>query len=229
MRWKLWPICSASTFTDIDMRKKLFESPFMDALSNAIDVVWAGMLWIVCSLPIITVGAASQALYYCIAKCVRRQRGTLTASFFKAFCSNFKHATLIWLIYLAYVIIGIIDLRLVLEVFPGSSLLTALTVTAFFPVLITLPWIFAYVSRFENRTMDSIKYTFFISIRNIGRTLVLVILLAAWFFVAWLIPLSFVFLPGVICLLMSFFIEPSFRAITTKIASDENADQWYNE
>ena len=52
----------------------------MDALSNEIDVVWAGMLWIVCSLPIITAGAASQALYYCIVKCVRRQRATLTLS-----------------------------------------------------------------------------------------------------------------------------------------------------
>lgn len=211
------------------MRKKLFESPLMDALSNAIDVVWAGMLWIVCSLPIITAGAASQALYYCIVKCVRRQRATLTASFFKAFRSNFKHATLIWLIYLAYVIIGVIDRRLILGIFPGSSFLTVLTVMVFFPVVITLPWIFAYVSRFENRTLTSIKYTFFISIRNIGRTLVLVILLAAGFFVAWLIPLSFVFLPGVICLLMSFFIEPAFKAITTKIASDENADPWYNE
>ena len=35
-------------------------------------MVWIGVLWIVCSLPIITIGASSAAAYYAMVKSVRK-------------------------------------------------------------------------------------------------------------------------------------------------------------
>ena len=55
------------------------ESKLRSALTAVIDLVWAGILWLLCSLPVITLGAASTALYYSVVKCIRHERGGLTA------------------------------------------------------------------------------------------------------------------------------------------------------
>ena len=51
------------------------------AVSRLIDMILAGLYWLICSLPIITLGAASTALYYSVVKCVRHERGRLTGVF----------------------------------------------------------------------------------------------------------------------------------------------------
>ena len=38
------------------------ESKLRSALTAVIDLIWAGLLWLLCSLPIVTLGAASAAL-----------------------------------------------------------------------------------------------------------------------------------------------------------------------
>ena len=71
------------------------------AITAVIDIVTAGLLWLLCSLPLVTLGASSAALYYCVVKCIRHERGRLVKSFFAAFRRDFKAATLLWLIFLA--------------------------------------------------------------------------------------------------------------------------------
>ena len=43
-------------------------------LTALIDIVWLGLLWLVCSLPVLTLGAASTALYYAMVKSVRHDQ-----------------------------------------------------------------------------------------------------------------------------------------------------------
>ena len=38
------------------------------AVSRLIDLIVAGLYWLICSLPVITIGAASTALYYAVKK-----------------------------------------------------------------------------------------------------------------------------------------------------------------
>ena len=66
------------------------ESKIAAAITAVIDIVTAGLLWLVCSLGVVTVGAASSALYYAVVKCIRHERGGLAKSFFKAFRRDFK-------------------------------------------------------------------------------------------------------------------------------------------
>ena len=60
------------------------ESRFVSVLSALIDVIWAGFLWLVCSLPLVTLGASSTALYYVTVKCIRHERVALRPLFFAA-------------------------------------------------------------------------------------------------------------------------------------------------
>ena len=88
------------------------QTRFHAVLSALIDMIWAGFLWLLCSLPVLTIGASSTALYYVTVKCVRHERGSLTRSFFRCFRENFRQATLLLLLLVLYVLIGLADIRI---------------------------------------------------------------------------------------------------------------------
>ena len=79
---------------------------FLDKFWN---MVWIGILWIICSIPIITIGAASTAAYYAMVRSVRKNEDNSTRDFFKSFKQNFKQATLIWLMMVVVLGLGIFD------------------------------------------------------------------------------------------------------------------------
>ena len=85
------------------------ESKLHAVLTAILDIVWLGILWLLCSLPILPLGAASTALYYSMVKCVRHERGHATREFFRAFRLNFRQATLLWLICLGVILLGLGD------------------------------------------------------------------------------------------------------------------------
>ena len=86
------------------------ESRLQSVVSALIDMIWAGLLWLVCSLPVLTLGAATTALYYTVVKCVRHDRGRVSRCFFSAFRANFRQATLLWLLLAGYVLVGLGDI-----------------------------------------------------------------------------------------------------------------------
>ena len=62
------------------------------------DIVIANLLFILCSIPVITIGPALTALYHCMMRTVKGNNNGTTRTFFRAFKENFKQATVIWLV-----------------------------------------------------------------------------------------------------------------------------------
>ena len=211
------------------MRRSIAESTLYEGLTTIVDIIFVGLLWVFVSIPVITIGPASTALYYSVTKCIRKGRGRIGATFFSSFKANFKQGTAIWLIYIAYVGVGIADfcaLR-VLGV-PDASLLGSLSKLFFLPAILTLPWVFAFLSRFENTVKGTLKFVGYLTLRHFGRTLLLIALLGGCAVVVWLLPILVWLLPAVCCLAMSYLIEPVFKA-QTENKEDGNDDPWYNE
>jgi len=82
--------------------KKLFapDSPFAQFVTNAGTLIWIDLLWLLCCIPVITIGASTAAMYRMVFN-LRENKSCKTSDFFRAFVSNFKQATLIWLLMLA--------------------------------------------------------------------------------------------------------------------------------
>ena len=196
-------------------------------LSSLIDLIWAGILCLLCSLPVITAGASATALYYTIVKCVRHDRGNVSSCFFHSLRSNFRQATLIWLICLLYIAVGLGDAYAfsLMGIHEGNFLFY-LSRLFFLPVPLLLPWLFAFLSRFENTIGATFRYAAYLTMRHIGISLLLAAELAALILICWMLPIFIPLLPGPFCLLMSLHIEPVFRQITKGDGSD---DSWYNE
>ena len=65
-------------------------SPFARGANKLVMMLYAGILWFLCSIPIITMGVSSAALYEVLLKAVKNQEGYITGSFFRAFRGNLK-------------------------------------------------------------------------------------------------------------------------------------------
>ena len=210
------------------MRKHFDDTRIGHSLSLITDIIYAGILWFVFSIPIISLGPASTALYYVTVKSIRHERGSLTKSFLSAFKQNFFPSLKLWLIYILYIIVFIANNYALNQMDNASAFMSMLVKLMFIPALLPLPWIFAYVSRFENNTRNSIRYVYYICIKNLGKTLSLLALLLLALAISWLLPAIAPLLPGALCLAMSYIIEPVFKDIS-KQSDDNNSDQWYNE
>ena len=205
------------------------ESRIVQVLSALIDLIWAGLLWLFCSLPLITVGASSTALYYAIVKSIRHERGRVSACFFHAFKPNFRQATAIWLLMVLYVLIGVGDGYAFSRMgFAENSPLIVFSRVILLPVPLLFPWLFPFLSRFQNTVGGTIRYCLFLAVHHFGRTLLLAAELALFLLICWLIPFLIPLLPGAFCMLMSLHLEPVFRGLTLEQETDA-ADPWYNE
>lgn len=211
------------------MRKTFEDTRIGRILSTLTDIIFAGLLWFICSIPIVTVGASSCALYYVTVKSIRHERGRLAKTFFGAFKSNFVASLKIWLIYMLYSVVFIANnIAVTMMGDSASALMRMLVRLMLVPAVLPLPWVFAYVSRFDNTVKATIGYVYYLCMKNFWHTLAMLLILGLTALICWLIPSIIPLLPGVVCLAMSYFIEPVFKGLTENL-DDGNADRWYNE
>lgn len=77
-----------------------YDNPVWRFMGRAADVFFLTMLWALCSLPVITIGASTTALYYVSLKMVKNKEGYLWKTFLRAWKDNFVQSTLAWIIVL---------------------------------------------------------------------------------------------------------------------------------
>ena len=212
------------------MSSQAKHSNFYKIGSSLVYIIYIGILWLLCSLPIVTIGPASTAMYYSMVKCVRHGRSHVSREFFGAFKSNFMPALKAWLVFLIPMLLWLFNLLINRQSDPeGIRMLTKLSFWLIVPLCFPLSWLFAYISRFENSLGDTLKYSLFLSVKNFMRTITMLLTVAAFAFVGLLAPVSIPLLPGLCCLVISLQTEPVFKAITAQHENDENLDKWYNE
>lgn len=194
------------------------ENKFIIGLNKTVDCVWLSILWILCSLPIITSGAASTALYYSIQKSIRNDRGYPTTSFFSSFKKNFKQCTKIWsVMVLLYALLGFDYYIMKRLINLGESIGYLHKAFLVFIIFITL-WgfyIFPYIARFENTIRETLANTLYMAVRNIHWTLTIAALFAFSFVLIYMFPPIAVAVPIMYTLFKNIILERVFRKYMT--------------
>ncbi|MDD6325759.1 MAG: YesL family protein [Lachnospiraceae bacterium] len=150
------------------------------ALGKLADLMLLNILFIVCSLPIFTIGASFTAMYYVTLKLAENEEGYIARGFWKSFKQNFKQATIIWLIMLFFGIVLVLDL-LILKDSTGTFvtvLRVVITATMIIYALILL-YVFPILARFYNSVKDTFKNAFIMAVVNLPRTFVMLVICAA--------------------------------------------------
>lgn len=83
------------------MRLFDLDGPLMTALNRLTDLVVANLLFLLFSLPVVTIGASLTALQTVVLDLARDQEYVIHKRFWQAFRQHFKQSTLLWLVFLA--------------------------------------------------------------------------------------------------------------------------------
>lgn len=158
---------------------KLFDldSPVMSFLSKMADLMILNLLTLVCCIPIITIGDAVTALYYMTIKMVKNEETYIVKGYFKSFKDNFKQATIIWTLALALGIIFYMDFTILRSTDASyAKILTALIMIVVVVYVFTLIYLFPVLSRFVNTIKGTVKNSFLMSVLNLPKTILLILI-----------------------------------------------------
>lgn len=136
-----------------------FDSPVMNFLGKVADYIILNILWIICSLPILTFGASTTAKYYVGMKLTKGEEVTIFKPFFKSFKENFKQSTILWVILLAINVFLIFDWMWLnnkgYSELKGIYVILLLVLTVF--VLLTTISIFPFIARYKVTNLEAVK------------------------------------------------------------------------
>ena len=172
------------------------DGPVLQFINKIVYSVYLNILWFICCIPVITIGASTTALFYVTLKISKNEEGSITKAFFHSFKENLRQGTVIWLILLAFgIILGIDGYVLYHMRFENVfwTLCTAVFCVAAAAYAIILMYIFPLLARFDNTIGAMFKHELFIGVRFLFCT----VLMAVIYFVM-LLTVVRIFTPAVI-------------------------------
>ena len=162
-------------------------SPFLQALGKLSDIVFCNIMFVLFSIPIVTIGASSAALYSCMQKLLDdREDDLIVKDFLKAFKTNFWQATAIWMMALGVILVLLIFYFVtsqMLDVLGRVYLIPFFLISFFF--LCGYQYLFAIQARYNLKIKDTIQNAFLLSIAALPWTLLAVLMLAGSLFLTF--------------------------------------------
>lgn len=172
-------------------------SPLWNFMDKVLHLLLLNLLWFVCCIPIVTIGASTTALYSVMLKYTRDQEGYIIREFFRAFRKNFLSSTAVWflmaaigiflgadaIVYLRSSAVGVFDMILMTAFFSGVLMY----------VFVNL-YIYALIAAFQNTIFHFLKNALLLSVCHWPASLLMIVGGVSLFTVGMLVfpPLLFV-------------------------------------
>ena len=149
-------------------------SRFFQTVGN---VIFLNFLFLLCSIPVVTIGPALTALHYSCLKIIKGDDSSPGRNFFHSFRQNFRQSLGIWLLFLLAGTVLSINLHFLNQKTDAFARIWryftyALSVGVFFQFL----YIFPVVAAFENSTGNLMKNAFLLSYMHLPVTILLAFL-----------------------------------------------------
>jgi len=165
-----------------------YNSPIMRFLERVFDLVVLNLMTLVLCIPLVTAGAAMTALYKTLFD-IRQQKGRTIIGFWQTFRAEFRPALPLGL--LAIVTLAAYGGYLYL-LYPQLSaerawawiIVAAVGALFFFP----MTFVFPLFAKFENTVKKTIVNAFYMSIRHIPVTILMLVMQVVWVFAMFLFP-----------------------------------------
>ena len=192
------------------------DSGFNRTLTKIADMVLLSFYWLICCLPVVTIGASTTALYYACMK-NHLEEGTNTRNFFHAFIRDLKQSLVLELIVVVVAGLLVVDLYVLpqMNIPLGGLVQIILTACAIIGIAM-LSYLFPLLARFETTMIRRFQNAIYMSLMNFQYTLLivavncvplLVLVLMPDLFVA-VIPLVALVWPGAAALINAkFFLK----------------------
>lgn len=155
------------------------DNKFFLFMGRVADLIILNVLWMICCLPIVTIGASTTSLFYVTMKMVDNEESYIIRGFFKSFKQNLKQSTVIWMIMLILGIVLGADITILSR--SGLPYKNYLLPVFYFMALIyffTLLYVFPLLAKFANTTKNILKNSLLFSIRFLPSTFLIAVIVA---------------------------------------------------
>ena len=190
------------------------DNPVMRFVIKLFDCMVLSVLWLVFSLPIITMGAASTALYSAVYNRIVKDKSYLWRSFWTSFRDNFKRSTLAWLPMLAMILFlayDVLALRVMIRSGHPMGRLFGLIVALLCVSAVWATYLAAYCARFQGSVKDMLRYSFFLMMSHPLLSLGVMLAVLGSLALILMVPGLAAMLPAVAVWLSSSLIELAFK------------------
>jgi uncharacterized membrane protein YesL len=207
-------------------------STFMKYLGRFADIMILGFWSIICCLPIFTIGTSISATYSVTLKMVRDEECYITKDFFKGFKENLKQSTIAWV---CFMLIGII-FYMNFQVMNGltmrfETICRAILIVIAVYLFFISGYLFPLIARFENTMKQAMKNAIIMSLLNLPKSIVILIInmspLIILYYYPKIFPLILLFCISGVCYLNSMMLRTIFDKYLN-ISVDERID-WERE
>lgn len=214
-----------------------FDGPFFTVINRLGDLILLNVLWLICCLPIVTIGASTTALYFETMKLAENNEGYIVRNFFRSFKQNFLQSTVIWIV-LAVTGFGV-GYFLYNMLFHSEAMSATSQLIAFSFVLmlcIIYAFIFVYVFPLQSKFVNKIKYTvknaLILGIRHLPMTVILIASYAIAIFCflkfSFLLPVFLLIGVAAIAYGQSFIFNKIFYIYINKDKTEEELEKMNN-
>ncbi len=153
-----------------------YDGPLNQFVMKLVDCFFVSLLWMIASIPVITVGASTVALYHTVEKVIRQEEGGIWKTFWKAFFRDFWQATGIWILLFLFYAASLAAYSAIRGMGMGAVATGFLIASVLVVTLWTQYW-YPYLSRFEDKTVTILKNTLAMLIVDFFRSVKLLVLL----------------------------------------------------
>lgn len=212
-------------------------NPLMRGMAKVADLIILNFFFMLCCIPIVTIGPALSALHYVAMKLVRNEEGGIIKDFFHSFKMNLRQGIVIHLLFLLIAFVLAADIWFALYSVSDHGAMTYIlfAVAALLAVIaaMTLLYVYPVLAKFENTTSDTIRISFVLAVRHWPTTLVLAALAVfpVWFMT---VPneavIGFLFLMlilgfAALALAQAFFLRKVFDKYIPEQQPDESREE----
>jgi len=195
------------------------DSKIIGFLTTLWDIMYMGILWMLFSLPIVTIGASTTALYYVATKKVTDREGTyMIQDFWQSFKGNFVQSTItFWL--LAVVGFAVWANFMLLDQMDLGSLAFIIRLALAFvaiQLLFIFTAIFAVIARFDLKLMPAFKASFALTTKHLLSTIINVVFFLIMMMLGYLIPVMILFAMGIHAYFSSILLVRIFKQNNTE-------------
>ena len=196
------------------------DGPFNKYGGLLADTVIVSVMWILFSIPIITIGASTTAMFFVTTRRIANREGYITSDFWLAFKTNFKKATVLWLLVLLLNLIllfNIFNLEAVgdFRVWLGPAQLIMMIIIG-----LMCMFMFPMCARFQMGIIQIIKSSFFMAIRHLFTSVTCLLLLLALIASIFFMELMVFLVPGVFGMLSSHMVMKIFKRYRPEMDKD---------
>ena len=156
-------------------------------------------LWVVSSLPLVTIGASTTATFRVAQQWVRGKDPSIWEEFWKSFRQNFVQATLIWLFISAIGVILLVNRRALFYTGSPGTLLYTLQIIALCELVLSVVYSLSLLARYHMKVGDCFRSAFLMTHRHLSTSVSILVLLLVmlWLSTRW---------PSLVLIAVSLFV-----------------------